>query len=80
LIYHVARLADAHIKVADLEAVAARVPGLEKEAESLRARIKELEAATTPAGDGGVARLGEPAQDDYASLRQSAVEMGPMFR
>ena len=76
LIYHVARLADAQIKVTDLQTVAARVPGLEKEAESLRARIKELEAATTPAGNGGVARLGEPAQDDYVSLRQSAVEMG----
>ncbi|HTV41616.1 MAG TPA: hypothetical protein VMF08_13625 [Candidatus Sulfotelmatobacter sp.] len=76
LIYHVARLADAQIKAADLEAVAARVPVLEKEAESLRARIKELEAATTPAGNGGVNRLGEPAQDDYASLRQSAAEMG----
>jgi hypothetical protein len=76
LIYHVARLADAQIKVADLEAVAARVPGLEKEAESLRARIKELEADTTPAANGSVNRLGEPAQDDYASLRQSAVEIG----
>jgi hypothetical protein len=76
LIYHVARLADAQIKANDLEAAAARVPVLEKAAESLRARIKDLEAETTPAGNGGAARLGEPAQDDYASLRQSAVELG----
>jgi hypothetical protein len=76
LIYHVARLADAQTRVADLQSVAARVPVLEKEAESLRARIKELEAETTPAGNGGVSRLGEPARDDYASLRQSAAELG----
>jgi hypothetical protein len=76
LIYHVARLGDAQIKAADLEAVAARVPVLEKEAESLRARIKELEAATTPAGGGGVNRLGEEPRDDYATLRQSAAVLG----
>jgi hypothetical protein len=76
LIYHVARLADAQIKVSDLQAAAARVPVLEEEAERLRARIKELEAETTPAGNGGVNKLGESAQDDYASLRQSAAEIG----
>jgi hypothetical protein len=77
LIYHVARLADAQVKVLDLEAAAARVPVLEKETESLRARIKELEADTTPAGGGGVNRLAPgPSQDDYTSLRQSAAELG----
>ena len=80
LIYHVTRLSDAQIKLADVQAVAARVPVLEKEAESLRARIKELEAATTPAGNGGVNKLGTEPKDDYASLRQSAAELGPVFR
>ena len=77
LIYHVARLADAQIKVSDLQTVAARVPVLEKEAESLRARIKELEASTTPASNGSVNRLAPgTSQDDYASLRAAASEMG----
>lgn len=80
LIYHVARLSDSQIKTADLQAVAARVPVLEKEAESLRARIKELEADTTPASNGSVPKLNGEPKDDYASLRQSAAEVGPMFR
>ena len=40
LVYHVARLADSQIAAADLRTVAARVPVLEKEAESLRARLR----------------------------------------
>jgi hypothetical protein len=80
MIYHVARLADAQIKATDLGAAAARVPVLEKEAESLRARIKELEASTTPASNGCVSRLSDEPRDDYATLRQAAVDMGPMFR
>ena len=80
LVYHVARLGDAQIKAADLEAAAARVPVLEKEAESLRARIQELEASTTPASNGGVSRLSDEPRDDYASLRMAASEMGSMFR
>lgn len=80
LIYHVARLADAQTKVADLETVAARVPVLEKETESLRARIKELEAETTPAANGGVSRLGGESRDDYSSLRREAGEVGHLYR
>jgi chromosome segregation ATPase len=76
LIYHVARLADAQIKVTDLEAVAARVPVLQKETESLRARIKELEAETTPAVNGSVNRLNNESKEDYGSLRQQAADIG----
>lgn len=76
LIYHVARLADAEIKAAGLETAAARVPVLEKETESLRARIKELEASVTPAAGGGVPRLNGESKDDATSLRQMAAELG----
>ena len=56
------------------------MPGLVKEAESLRAKIKDLEALTTPAGGAGVASLGAEAPgDDYATLRQAA-EQGIQFR
>jgi hypothetical protein len=76
LIYHVARLADTEIKAAGLETAAARVPVLEKETESLRARIKELEASVTPAAGGGVPRLDGELKDDATSLRQMAAELG----
>lgn len=81
VIYHVARLTAAEAKAKALEADAARVPVLVKETESLRAKIKELEALTTPAGSGGVAKLGgQSAEDDANSLRQAAAEQGPLFR
>lgn len=81
VIYHVARLVAAEGKVKAVEAEAARVPVLMKEAESLRAKIKELEALTTPAGGGSVARIGsQSAGDDEASLRQAAAEQPSIFR
>ena len=81
VIYHVARLTAAEAKAAALQADAARVPVLVKEAESLRAKIKELEALTTPAGSGGVAKIGaQNAEDDANSLRQAAAEQGSIFR
>ena len=80
VIYHAARLAAIQLRAKALEADAARVPGLVKEAESLRAKIKDLEALTTPAGGAGVASLGAEAPgDDYATLRQAA-EQGIQFR
>ncbi len=75
LIYHLGRLADAQIKLADSQAVAARVPELEKETGKLRSRIKELEAETSPAANGAVARLGVKPADDYGSLRRDAADL-----
>jgi hypothetical protein len=81
VIYHVARLTAAEAKAAALQADAARVPVLVKESESLRAKIKELEALTSPVSGGGVAKLGGAAvEDDAASLRQAAAEAGALFR
>jgi len=80
VIYHVARLAAAEQKAVSLQADAARVPVLVKEAESLRAKIKELETLTTPGGSGSAARLGADApSDDANALRQAASEMGSRF-
>ncbi len=80
VIYHVAQMAAVQLEAKASKAEAARVPGLEKEAESLRAKVKELEALTTPTAGGGVARLGAEAPgDDYAAIRQAASE-GVSFR
>ena len=52
-----------------------------KETESLRAKIKELEGLTSPAGGGSVAKLGEESPaDDYAALRQAAAAHLDFFR
>jgi hypothetical protein len=81
VIYHAARLVHLSLRAKALEADAARVPVLVKEAESLRAKIKELEALTTPAGGGSVSRLdAEAPADDYQALRQAAAESGALFR
>jgi hypothetical protein len=80
-IYHASRMVHLTLRARALETEAARVPGLVKEAESLRAKIKELEALTTPAGGGSVARVGADAPaDDYATLRQAAEQSGTLFR
>lgn len=79
LIYHVSRLADLQLRANDLQTAAARVPALEKDAEALRARIKELEASTSPAADGGVSKLGARPAEDYASLRTEAQTVGAIF-
>jgi len=76
VIYHVARLTAAEAKAQSLQADAARVPVLVKEAEELRAKIKELEALTTPAGAGSAARLGNDAGDSLDTLRQEAEAIG----
>ncbi|MDE2020038.1 MAG: hypothetical protein KGJ13_06870 [Patescibacteria group bacterium] len=80
-IFHASRLTNLEMQVKALNSEAARVPVLVKESESLRARIKELEALTTPAGGGNVPALGNPnGEDDAASLRQAAMEQGSIFR
>lgn len=79
LIYHLSRLADLQLRAKDLQAAAARVPALEKDAEKLRTRIKELEASTSPAADGGVSKIGGKPADDYASLRNEAQSVGAIF-
>jgi hypothetical protein len=71
LIYHAANLV-AH------KAAAARVPGLEKTIEGLKAKVGELEKLTTPGG-GTEANL-QPArtasnEDDEAALRSAALAM-----
>lgn len=81
VIYHVSRLAAAEAQAKAYQAEAARVAVLVKETESLRAKIKDLEALTTPAGGGSVAHIGgQPAEDDVNSLRQAAAENGSLFR
>lgn len=72
MIYHVSRMVAVQLAAKAAQADAARVPGLVKEAESLRAKVKELEALTAPASAGGVSRLGADAPDDMATLREEA--------
>jgi len=74
LIYHAARLTAA-------EAAAACVPGLNKELGELRAKVKELEALTSPGGGTSApANLQHDTpktdEEEGASLRNTAVAMG----
>lgn len=65
-LYYAARLISS-------ESAAARVPVMEKELSQLRAKVKELESLTAPAGDGAAARLsGERSFDQLTDAEQFA--------
>lgn len=74
VIYHVTRLAAA-------ETAAARVPGLEKELGEAKAKVKELEALTSPGGPGSVQQQSAPEKpksddEERAELGQLASQLG----
>ena len=76
VIYHVSRLTAAELKVQQLNTVAARVPVLEKELEQFKAKVKELQALTTPGGSSVIPKLGSPsADDDEEALYREAAGM-----
>lgn len=76
VIYHVSRLTAAEQKVQQLTADVARVPELEKELGELKAKVKEYEALTTPAGSTAIHKINGPsAGDEEADLERMAREM-----
>lgn len=74
MVYHAARLTAA-------ETAAARVPGMERELGELRAKVKDLEALTSPGGGKGAVQRVETAvrqltdEEEYAELRSQAMQM-----
>jgi hypothetical protein len=70
-------------RIAAAELAAARVPDLEKRLASKEARVKDLEALTTPGGAGSPARVppGDAPRSDaeqFAELQRMAESMGPL--
>lgn len=72
-------------RLVSAETAAARVPEMEKELGALRARVKELEGLTAPAGEGAAQRIpGEKSfqeksdSEQFAELEEQALAMGTL--
>ncbi len=63
-------------ELAEAKCAAARVPDLEKRLTASEARVKELEALTSPGGSGVAGQPQAPAGDDFDSLVSAARDMG----
>lgn len=74
-IYHASKLAAAELKAQQYQTESARVPGLVKELGELKAKVKELEAMTTPGSSTTAQRLGSSQTDEEAELEAMARDM-----
>jgi len=76
MIYHVTKLVAAELRAQQWQTEAARVPELVKELGGLKAKVKELEALTTPGSSTTAPRYGAAsADDDEAGLERMAREL-----
>lgn len=75
VIYHVSRLTAAELKAQQFQADAARVPELMKQNESLTAKVKELEALTTPGTSGTAPNLSGEAPDTLDAARSEVLSL-----